>query len=210
MSNTCSVSTIISLQHDLSLDSQERVMAQKELDDLYLKMQNVHDLPGLLAEVYPDAASFRVDARSSFCGEPCLYENPSRIVIEEETAWDDKTEAWNLILKHYPLLKRYYQAYEPGCELFQTNDESGLFFPTEYRIDASVPDWAAVFPEGKPIDGDGECVFEDFWNETDLLEWIQLHTGLNCKTVSEARAKIPDCLSADDFFCIYSVDIVPD
>lgn len=46
-----------------------------------------------------------------------------------ETAWAPMNEVFDKIFKeHYPSLKYYYIAEEPGCELYETNDAKGLYF----------------------------------------------------------------------------------
>ena len=51
-----------------------------------------------------------------------------QLKIMTETAWGPMNEVFDLICKKFPGLTYYYQAEEPGCELYWSNDTEGLHF----------------------------------------------------------------------------------
>lgn len=51
-----------------------------------------------------------------------------QLKIMTETAWGPMTEVFDFIIEKFPGLSYYYQAEEPGCELYWTNDTSGIHF----------------------------------------------------------------------------------
>ena len=46
-----------------------------------------------------------------------------------ETAWTPCYEVMALMKEAYPSLRFYYQAEEPGCEIYMKNDAEGKYFP---------------------------------------------------------------------------------
>ena len=54
-----------------------------------------------------------------------------------ETAWTPCYEVTTLLKEAYPSLRFYYQAEEPGCEIYMKNDAEGKFFP-DTDIDGHV------------------------------------------------------------------------
>ena len=61
--------------------------------------------------------------------------------METETAWTDCTTMWEQIVKKYaPHSSIYYQAEEPGCEYYVTNDADGRYYPEKYIIRTYVDD----------------------------------------------------------------------
>lgn len=53
-----------------------------------------------------------------------------------ETAWVPCNETFDLIRKRFPSLEYYYQAEEPGYNLYETNDMEGVFFPDRFSVRA--------------------------------------------------------------------------
>ena len=70
--------------------------------------------------------------------------NSSSFNIATSDAWGPALQLWQLIInKNYsdefgPLIDIYYQAEEPGCELYYTNDPEGRFYCDQYNMDISV------------------------------------------------------------------------
>ena len=62
------------------------------------------------------------------------------LTIYQQTAWCEQEGVRKIIEKVYPSIKVYYQEQESGCELFNTNDALGEYFPERYFLD-SYEDW---------------------------------------------------------------------
>lgn len=52
----------------------------------------------------------------------------NQLQILTDTAWVPMNEVFDFIVEKFPGLEYYYQAEEPGCELFWTNDTAGIHF----------------------------------------------------------------------------------
>ena len=52
----------------------------------------------------------------------------------DETAWGPMTEVFGLIEKTIPGLKVWYMAEEEGMEIYETNDQDGIYFPERYIL----------------------------------------------------------------------------
>lgn len=64
-----------------------------------------------------------------------FYMDGDVLVIDQETAWDEQTEFRFFLNDTYPDIEIYYREEEPGCELYATNDSSGIYFPDRYYLD---------------------------------------------------------------------------
>lgn len=55
--------------------------------------------------------------------------------IWQDTAWCEQEGVRYAIQKKFPSIKVYYLEEEPGCEVYQTNDLDGTYFPYNYYLD---------------------------------------------------------------------------
>ena len=55
--------------------------------------------------------------------------------IYQDTAWCEQEGVRLAIEKKFPSIKVYYLEEEPGCEVYQTNDLDGTYFPDNYYLD---------------------------------------------------------------------------
>lgn len=62
------------------------------------------------------------------------------LTINQCTAWCEQSGVRRIIEEIFPSIKVYYMEEESGCELFSTNDTSGLYFPSRYILD-STDEW---------------------------------------------------------------------
>ena len=46
-----------------------------------------------------------------------------------ESAWTPRYELHTILKEAYPMLRIYYKAEEPGCEIYVKNDADGKYFP---------------------------------------------------------------------------------
>ena len=51
-----------------------------------------------------------------------------QLKLTTDTAWVPMNEVFDFICEKFPGLSYYYQAEEPGCDLFWTNDSAGIHF----------------------------------------------------------------------------------
>lgn len=56
------------------------------------------------------------------------------------TAWCAAYEVIGLICEKYPSLNHYYYSEEPGMCIYETNDDTGLYYPDKYFVDMCTPD----------------------------------------------------------------------
>ena len=57
------------------------------------------------------------------------------LVISQETAWCEQEGFREFLEQKYPSIKVYYCEEEPGCDVYYTNDTTGLYFPERYVLD---------------------------------------------------------------------------
>lgn len=93
--------------------------------------------------------------------------------ITTDTAWAPCNETFDFICKKFQSLRYYYQAEEPGLELYTTNDADGDFFLDRYLVDIHAPD--------------GEFYHEYFESLTEAYEWIE--ETFDCSVKSEDDVK---------------------
>jgi hypothetical protein len=126
----------------------------------------------------------------------CLEMNDNIITFCTETAWSPCTEVFDLIKSQFPSIEIFYLSTEPGCELFETNDAEGRFFPERYIVDLCTTD--------------GEYRTEYFEELEDALKWIEKMTDR--KVSSEEEVEVLDSQLAsenEDAFCyLHKIDII--
>lgn len=74
-------------------------------------------------------------------GEIEQYElNDCSLHMVVTSAWTELVE-WRMFIKSkYPKIDIVYLAEEPGCEIYETNDVGGLYFPEQYILDSTEDD----------------------------------------------------------------------
>lgn len=65
-----------------------------------------------------------------------FYLDGNVLTINQETAWCEQEGVREIIEKTYPSIKVYYLEQEPGCDVFNTNDITGEYFPERYFLDS--------------------------------------------------------------------------
>ena len=60
--------------------------------------------------------------------------------VDTEVAWGEQTGFRRFLEGKYPGMKLYYREIEPGCEIYQTNDIDGSYFPEQYILDFETED----------------------------------------------------------------------
>lgn len=56
------------------------------------------------------------------------------LTIDIESAWSDPNEVREFIEEKLPGIKIYFQSEEPGCVIYETNDDTGEYFPDRYYL----------------------------------------------------------------------------
>ena len=109
--------------------------------------------------------------------------------IETETAWGEMDEVRHFIEKVYPALKIYYYEEECGCEIYQTNDRHGHFFPERFILD--------------DFEGDGP----EYYNDTDsLLKAASEIFGKKLKTMADLN----EIVENSDSYSLHDILVVKD
>lgn len=57
-----------------------------------------------------------------------------------ETAWSAAEEVMKFIGEVFPSLGYFYYSEEPGMGIYETNDDTGLYYPDRYYVDLCAPD----------------------------------------------------------------------
>ena len=94
-----------------------------------------------------------------------------QLKILTETAWGPMTEVFDFITEKFPSLTYYYQAEEPGCELYWSNDTEGLHF---YKYVVRLCK-----------DGYDEC--EYFETQEEAFEYISKNFNTEIKSFSDVE-----------------------
>ena len=109
--------------------------------------------------------------------------------IETETAWGEMDEVRHFIEKVYPAFKIYYYEEECGCEIYQTNDRHGHFFPERFILD--------------DFEGDGP----EYYNDTDsLLKAASEIFGKKLKTMADLN----EIVENSDSYSLHDILVVKD
>lgn len=61
------------------------------------------------------------------------------LALDINSAWWPPEDLMNLIADKWPSFNYYFYREEPGCEMFETNDVDGKYFPRRYRLFGYIP-----------------------------------------------------------------------
>lgn len=87
-----------------------------------------------------------------------LSYDDGKLLFCTETAWSAANEVMDFICKKFPSLKYYYYSEECGMGIYETNDDTGQFYPEKYFVDL--------------CNVNEEFRSEYFISLEDALEWI--------------------------------------
>ena len=97
-------------------------------------------------------------------------------MISQYAAWIPMVKMWQeIIMRHYvdnngnPYIHVYYQAEEPGCVLYWTNDNVGYFYPELYTLDCCLSGKSYLFDN---YNSDIEYEQPYFNSDKEALEFI--------------------------------------
>lgn len=99
--------------------------------------------------------------------------NGNNLQFTTETAWAPCNEVFDLVCEKFPSLYYYYQAEEPGCVVYQTNDSEGIYFPDRYLVDLCTAD---------------DKYYVEYFQDTEtLLEWLGEIAGKPIQSIKDAK-----------------------
>ena len=120
------------------------------------------------------------------------------LTIESESSWDFKSDVWRTIKKKFPSLSIYYQAEEFGCDVFNTNDPSGKFFPTKWALD-----WNQ--------EGNEKCEGIDYFNsDKELLDFCSSTFGKTFDSTQSVASELSDILeeeNEDNYAVLHEISV---
>lgn len=122
--------------------------------------------------------------------------------VEQEDAWEPKTEMWEKILstcKEYEGVQFACRGFEPGDGLYYISDPTGSFYPGRYMVDAYFPN-----PGGEEI----YLSEQEYMDEESLLRDLsEVSGGKVFSSVNEACQYFQDalCDEEDAYFSLYVV-----
>ena len=109
-----------------------------------------------------------------------------------EEAWC-RTEFAEVLSELFPDISIYWQAEEPGCNIYQTNDSAGGFYPERYYVDTCI---------------DGNYESEYFTTEEEAYEWLSQISDCKCAADVEAFNDNREKADSDDFIYVHEYEIV--
>lgn len=115
--------------------------------------------------------------------------NDDILIIYTETAWAEMSEVRYYLERVYPGLKIYYYEEECGCEIYQTNDRHGHFFPQRYILD--------------DFEGDGP----EYYDDIDSL--LKAASEIFVKEL-KTMADLEDIVENSDDYSLHYVNVVDD
>ena len=139
------------------------------------------------------------------------YEDITSFSFTQEDAWGPCLLMWKeIIARNYsdangPLILIWYQAEEPGNEIYFTNDTEGRFYPDTWILEGNIeprhPNLDMIPPEG--------IYFYDFYsNDDEVLSFIEDNiTSRKFETVEQASEFIHNELESVPLFVNHNPEI---
>jgi len=171
---------------------------KEEIADLYNKIEQLGKTEEPL--VPPDFGNYWLGCLITILGGnwkeihcrgsiTCSSMDDDVLSIDTETAWGEMDEVRHFIEKIYPALNIYYYEEECGCEIYQTNDKHGHFFPERYILD--------------DFEGDGPEYYDDV---DSLLKAASEIFGKELKTMAD----LEDIVENSDGYSLHYIKVVND
>lgn len=103
---------------------------ERELNALYNTMNNLQsegkeNLESLVLALGKEPSEL-LDSRGGWI---TLERTGDTLCTTIESAWTPRYELHTILKEAYPMLRIYYKAEEPGCEIYLKNDAEGKYFP---------------------------------------------------------------------------------
>lgn len=129
----------------------------------------------------------------------CIYldEEKEAVFLDTSTAWTPNDESMEKMIKEkYPGLHILYRAMEFGCDLCETNDREGKFFPERYFIDATSD--SGKIPE----------IYEPYMTSTDVIKKIAEIANVSEEVIRAYYVNSPEDDLSDIDWDDYLVDLL--
>lgn len=101
----------------------------------------------------------------------CLEMDGEVLKFNTETAWAPCNETFDAVREKFPSLHYYFIAEEPGLEVYETNDEYGVYFEDKFLLDACTPE--------------EEYIHEYFKGRQEALKWLENMVGKPIRSVAD-------------------------
>ena len=111
------------------------------------------------------------------------------LTIDTQTAWAEMNEVRHFLEQLYPGLEIYYYSEEGGCEIYETNDKHGRFFPQRFILD--------------DLDGEGP----EYYDDIDSL--LKAASEIFGKEL-DSMADLNEAIEESDCFSLHCVNVVDD
>jgi hypothetical protein len=125
-----------------------------------------------------------------YSGDAKIDNGTLKINLEEAWCRQDFAE---LIEKKFPSTTVYWIAEEGGCQIYETNDSKGKYFPERYWVDACV---------------NGEYDSQYFEVEEDAFKWVSELAGVDLKTQKDVERWNINAEDVGDFVYIYKFEVL--
>ena len=107
-------------------------------------------------------------------------------------AWS-RTEFAEVLQKLFTDINIYWMAEEPGCEIYQTNDADGVYYPERFYVDTCIG---------------GDYQSEYFTTESEVYEWLSQISDCKCKADVDVFNENRRKADTDDFIYVHEYEIV--
>ena len=175
---------------------------KKELDTLHQTMKRLEEIPEPLVENGFGSSwlgclvkELGEDPEIVYCRGSWydMERDDETIRVNFETAWSPSYDVIQLLKREYPSLRFYYRAMEPGCQLFQKNDEEGKYFPENIWVDYNGDDIFAI-------------------DEQEALQRLKAEYGLpeRFTSLNEAEEYYDEAEDEDDYLSYAEFEITTD
>ena len=141
-----------------------------------------------------DALESRV-LRGFLCDDDYLGDigdGQAQLRINFEEAWC-RTEFAEILQEMFHDIAIYWMTEEPGCEIYQTNDAEGNFYPERYYVDTCIG---------------GDYQSEYFTTEWEAYEWLAQISDCKCEADVDAFNENRQKADTDEFIYIHEYEVV--
>lgn len=95
------------------------------------------------------------------------------------TAHCQLNEVWDLFCRRFPSLTYFYYAEEVGCEIFQTNDAEGLYYPWRYVVNY--------------FDNDERHYYKRCVSPKETIDFVNHSSGQQYQSLEQIVNELPYC-----------------
>ena len=119
-----------------------------------------------------------------------IGDGQAQLRVNFEEAWS-RTEFAEVLRQVFPDISIYWVAEEPGCDIYQTNDAEGNFYPERYYVDTCIG---------------GDYQSEYFITEEEAYEWLSQISDCKCEADVDAFNEANE--GTDEFIYVHEYEVV--